>query len=308
MPRSPRLDFPGARHHVMNRAARRDDFLANDELCVLFTSVIGELPERFGARVHGYALMPNHFHLMVETPLGNLSDAMQYVGATFTQAFNRRTGHDGPLFRGRFKNRVVQSDAYWRHLLAYLHLNPVKARLVVKPEDCLWTSHGAYVGSADRPRWLTTDELVASFGSVDALAEYVEGVRLHRLDAPASFDEARLWSTRSTDAVPEPPPPIPPQRPEVALAQVAALVGEPVDALMDRPRGRSANTAAWLAVWWLLESTALSQAGVGARLGISRARVSQVARRARQASRDDERLAGWMEELRAAQLQTASKM
>jgi putative transposase len=151
----------------MNRASRRATLFHRDIDCALFLDTLSGLPKRFDARVHGYALMPNHYHLMIEVPRGNLSAFMRQLGQVFTQAYNLEHGFDGPLFRGRFKNRLVQNDDYWKHLLAYLHLNPVKGRLVTNPGDCLWTSYNAYVGKRSRPDWLTTEELLRLYGSVD---------------------------------------------------------------------------------------------------------------------------------------------
>ena len=129
MSRPPRLDYPGARHHVMNRGARREAIFLDQQTCVRFLALLGTLPGRFGVRVHGYALMPNHFHLMLESTRGNLSRAMQYLSGEFVRRANARRSWDGPIFKGRFRNRVVETDAYWRDLLCYLHLNPIRAHL-----------------------------------------------------------------------------------------------------------------------------------------------------------------------------------
>ena len=74
----------------------------DDDACIQFLSILATLPATFGLRIHGYALMPNHFHVMVESPHGNLSDAMQVLSSSFTLAYNRSRGHDGSIFRGRF--------------------------------------------------------------------------------------------------------------------------------------------------------------------------------------------------------------
>src|SRR5688572_1964032 len=110
MPRTPRIDFPGVRHHVMNRGARRAPIFVNDLTCGAFLDVLGELPERFGVVVHAYALMPNHFHLLLETPRGNLSRAMKHLEGVYSQRLNATYEWDGPLFRGRFRNEVVEDE------------------------------------------------------------------------------------------------------------------------------------------------------------------------------------------------------
>jgi len=298
MPRTPRLDFPGARHHAMNRALRRDDLFLRDEDCVLFLDVLSEVPRRFGARIHGYALMPNHYHLLLEVPRGNLSAVMRHIGLVFTQAYNRAHGLDGPLFRGRFKNRLVQDDDYWAHLIAYLHLNPVRARLVKRPEDCLWTSHNAYIGELSRPDWLTTSEIIDFFGSQAALTEYIDGVWRKKRKPPSDFDAERLWSATSTSPVPEQT--VPTFRThEQALQDVAAIRGVDASEILSRPRGRRRNVDAWLATWWLLQATDTTQRALATELGITRPRVSQIAKRIQELAREDAEIDAQMRELEA---------
>lgn len=275
MARPLRIDFPGARHHVMNRASRREAFLHNDAACAMAIDVISEVPERFGARVHGYALMPDHFHLMVEVPRGNLSAVMQHVGARITQRYNCAMGFDGPLFRGRFKNRVVLDDAYWQHLLAYLHLNPVRAGLARRPEDCMWSSHNAYIGEA-LADWLTTEELLAMFGSSANIQRYIEDVRLRRLGAPSVFDEHELWTSTPTKVVPSGPADAT-RSPDQALADVAAVLGVSREGLLKREnRGPRSAHASWIAAWWLLRSTPATRTDVAGILDVSTWRVKQL--------------------------------
>ena len=287
MARKPRLDFPGARHHVMNRAAGKKPFLASDDVGSLFVDVLADIPVLFGARVHGYALMPNHYHLMLETPRANLSQVMQHVGARFTQSYNAMRQTDGALFRGRFKNRVVADDAYWMHLLAYVHLNPVKARLCPTPEAWLWSSHRAYIGADSVPEWLTTGELLEMFGSREALADYVFEARKHKEKAPDSFDEEHLWRQGSTGTLP-PARPAPTWSEDRALSALSEATGVPADQLLER-RNRGPRTAwtSWVAVWWVLRATDLNQGQLAERLGVSRTRIAQLQRQAYRARQDD---------------------
>lgn len=296
MPRRPRLDYPGAKHHVMNRSAGRTPFFTTDASCAMFMDVLADVPDRFGAFIHGYALMPNHYHLMVEVPRGNLSDVMRFVGATFTQAHNRARGTDGPIFRGRFHNRVVTTDAYWMHLLAYLALNPVKAGLAAHPDHAVWTHHLAYTGAVAAPDWLTTRPLTELFGSPAAIATYVQEVHIRRRGPPDGFAADALWAPTPSASVPVPPP-IPRLSPEQALQQVADAFGVPVERVLVSTPGPTPNTTAWVAIWWLLQATDLSQREVGARVGLTRGRVSQIHLRAMKLSREDEGVRQIMEEL-----------
>ncbi len=297
MPRSPRLDFPGARHHVMNRGARRAPVFVSDEVCVLFLEVLATTPRLFGVKVHGYALMPDHYHLMLETPRGNLSEVMRHLGGVFTQRLNRRSGHDGPVFRGRYRNRVATSEAYWMHLLAYLHLNPVEAGLARRPGDCHWTSHGAYVGTTSCPEWLTCSDLLGLFGSRAAVATYVREVRIGRREAPESFDPDDLWRPPTTAEIEEPREARPLRSPEEALADVARVTGAEVSTLTERAPTPLGNRESWLAAWWLTQATSLSQREVAGILGVTRARVSQLRRQLLRRATTDERVRGWLDDL-----------
>lgn len=280
----------------MNRGARRRAVFQTDDICALFLGVVGEAARLYGVRVHGYALMPNHYHLMVETPRGNLSDFMRQVGGVFSQRLNRLGGWDGPVFRGRFRNRVVESDAYWMHLLAYLHLNPVKAHLTPRPEDCPWTSHAAYVGLSKPPEWLVCEELTAIFGGTAAVDAYVRNVHIGRREAPEGFDAERLWRASSTEQAPLPEAPRPRSADE-ALADVARVTGVPVGSLHERARTPLGNPVSWLAAWWLCRVTDLTQAQVAGLLGVSRPRVSQIRNQLSKRARTDAEVDRWMRAL-----------
>lgn len=301
MPRPPRIDHPGARHHVMNRGARRQVLFHDDRACLLFLDLLDDLHVRFGVIVHGYALMPNHFHLLLQTPRGNLSRAMQHLGSAFTVGLNRlHLGWDGPVFRGRFKNRLVEDEAYWMHLLAYLHLNPVEGKLVADVDASRWTSHAAYVGAESCPRWLRTGELLDLFGGLEAYRGYLWEVQVGREKGPAEFDAKALWTASRTGRVPEgaarPKPPreeralLPTA--EEALAAVARVTGEPIAALSSSARGPGGNPARWLAAWWLERAAGLSQAEIGRLLGADMAQVSRFIGRVRRPG-EHERLLLW---------------
>ena len=192
MTRQLRVDFPGARHHCMNRGLRKQTIFHDDRDAAAFCDRLSELPERFGIEVHGYALMPNHFHLMLRSVDGNLSEAMRWLSLVYTQRTNRRYGWDGPLFRGRFRSCVVDSEVYWGHLLAYLHLNPVRAGLVMTPDQGCFTSHKAYLGRAER-RFLSMHELRAWYGSEDAYRDYLVDLQSGRAGWPEGFADVVEW-------------------------------------------------------------------------------------------------------------------
>ena len=238
-----RLDFPGARHHVMNRGARRENIFHDVDARRLFLGLLGELPGRFGIRLHGFALMPNHFHLMVESN-GHLAAAIQYLTSRYVQVINARNGWDGPMFRGRYRNKVVDADAYWAYLLLYLHLNPQRAGF---KEEIGWTSHSMYTGT--KPAWLCTSELLGIYGGVDAYRSALEDVRGGSA-APPDFDAGQLWGPTDTGML------------NVsrigrsynsaqALIDIEVATGRTPKQILEAGAGRSGNPARWLLAWWM---------------------------------------------------------
>jgi len=172
MARPLRVEFPGALYHVTARGNERRAIFRDDEDRHLFLATLEEAYDQYGLRIHGFCLMPNHYHLLVETPRANLSRAIGWLQTTYTIRFNRRHRRSGHLFQGRFKAHVVDAEDYARQLVCYVHLNPVRPRdknaiVPADRRDALnqwrWSSHLAYLGRAPAPAWLCTDWL-AFFG------------------------------------------------------------------------------------------------------------------------------------------------
>ena len=165
MARALRLLFPGAVYHVFARgnelgAVFRDDVDREEFLAWLAASV-----ERYGVICHGYCLMDNHYHALVETPRANLPSAMRHLNSCYTSSFNRRHGRVGHLFQGRYGSRLVEKDDYLVWLVRYIALNPVRADppLARRAEDWEWSSYPALLGVRPAPPWLTTAWVLAQF-------------------------------------------------------------------------------------------------------------------------------------------------
>ena len=126
MARALRLETPGGRYHITARGNERKAIYRQDADRFHFLELLGEATERFGIRVHGYVLMDNHFHLLLETPEANLSRAIQWLNVSYSLWFNRRHRRAGHLFQGRFKSVVIEEDAGWQEVARYIHLNPVR--------------------------------------------------------------------------------------------------------------------------------------------------------------------------------------
>ena len=159
MARPLRIEFPGAVYHVTSRGDRGEPIFANDDDRRCFLLTLAQALSRFDAQILAYCLMPNHYHLVLHTRKANLSLFMRQVNGVYTQAFNRRNAQVGHLFQGRFKAIVVDRDAYLLEVCRYVELNPVRARLVKRPEQWRWSSYRAHVGLEGTPDWLDTDGL-----------------------------------------------------------------------------------------------------------------------------------------------------
>lgn len=132
MPRSVRLQWPGAHYHVMARGNRRQAIFCDDDDRRFFLNTLSQACGRTGWRIHGWVLMGNHYHLLIQTPEPNLVDGMKWLQNTYTRRFNSRHRLWGRLFGDRYKAVPVEegADYYYGTLLDYIHLNPVRAGLL----------------------------------------------------------------------------------------------------------------------------------------------------------------------------------
>lgn len=172
MARKPRIHADGALYHVMLRGnAGQSIFLVDDDRDA-FEALVADGVSRFGHRIHAYCWMGNHVHLAIQVADTPLSKIMQNLAFRYTRFINRREKRIGHLFQGRFKALLVDADSYLLELIRYIHLNPVRAKLVADPSDYAWSGHLAYLGKIAKP-WLTTDWGLAQFGSSSRYADFV---------------------------------------------------------------------------------------------------------------------------------------
>ncbi len=128
MARPIRVEFENAVYHVTARGNARGDIYRDVPDRQRFLETLDEAVERFGVVVHAFCLMPNHYHLQLQTPRANLTDAAGWLQATYSIRFNRRHRRSGHVFQGRFKAHLVEADGYARELIKYIHLNPVRPK------------------------------------------------------------------------------------------------------------------------------------------------------------------------------------
>jgi putative transposase len=178
MARPVRIEFPGALYHITSRGDGQDDIYRSDDDRRLFLAIFENVCTRYGWVVHAYCLMDNHYHLLVETPNGNMAKGMRQLNGVYTQAFNRTHGRVGHVFQGRYKSILVEKDAYLLELARYIVLNPVRARMVRSAKEWPWSSYRATAGQGEEAEWLNTDWILSSFGRQkgQAMARYREFV------------------------------------------------------------------------------------------------------------------------------------
>lgn len=167
MSRPPRIVFPGAIYHVTSRGNRRASIYHDQRDHLIWLDRLGETVEKHEFQVHAYCMMPNHFHLLLETVHANLSDGMHMLNATYCQHFNQRHGLTGHVIQGRFHALSVGKERYLLAAARYISLNPVRAKLVSDPKDWEWGSHRYYLQPETAPVWLETDWLLSQFGNGD---------------------------------------------------------------------------------------------------------------------------------------------
>ena len=204
MARQLRHHFAGGWYHITTRGLGRREIFSDDRDREHFLELLKGLVGRYGVILHAYVLMGNHYHLLIETPSGNASRALQWLNVSYAAWFNAKHQRSGPLFQARFKSIPVDADGSWAlSCSVYIHLNPVRVKALglgkedrgrekagylpkdpsraqvqarlAKLRGHLWSSYAAYAGYAPRPEWLTCEALWRRAGGEkgqDAKADY----------------------------------------------------------------------------------------------------------------------------------------
>lgn len=201
MARKLRVEYPGAVYHIMSRGDRREPIFKDDTDRSSFLETLAAACGKTGWQIHAYCLMPNHFHLVVETPGANLVAGMKWLLGTYTGRFNRRHRLFGHLFSGRYKALIVDGsgNGYLKTVCDYVHLNPARARMIASGRrlaDYRWSSYRAYLLPArKRPPWLRVDRLLGEHGipkdSPAGRREFAARIEAGRLESPEQWKQVR---------------------------------------------------------------------------------------------------------------------
>ncbi len=171
MARPLRIEYPGAVYHITSRGNDKKDIFKDDQDREAFLKILAHVNKRYHWLCHAYCLMDNHYHLMIETPDGNLALGMRQLNGVYTQARNKRRNTTGHLFQGRYKAILIQKDTHLLEVSRYVVLNPVRAKMVEKPDDWKWSSYRATAGKEPPHSCLTTDWILGQFSRTRAKAE-----------------------------------------------------------------------------------------------------------------------------------------
>jgi len=170
MARPWRVQYKDAVYHVSGRGNNGRDIFLDDTDRLDFLDLLGRSADRFDLTIFCFCLMGNHYHLFLQTPKANLAAAMHWLNATYSMHFLHRRRQYGHFFQGRYKSVLILEDEHWRRLSYYIHLNPVRAKIVEDPGKYPWSSFQDYILRKPRFEWLYRDAILSDFGGTRLMA------------------------------------------------------------------------------------------------------------------------------------------
>jgi len=164
MGRPLRIEYPGAVYHIISRGNERRKIFLNDEDRLKFLDMLADYHDRLGILIHCFVLMDNHYHIVMETPKGNLLKVMHGLNSGYTGYFNRKYNRTGHLFQGRYTAVIVDKENYLLELSRYVLLNPVRAGITEKPEEYAWSSYAGYIKANRSKPWIEYSSILGMSG------------------------------------------------------------------------------------------------------------------------------------------------
>jgi len=184
-----RIEYDGALYHITSRGNEKKPIFRGEIDQNTFLDILHNVNKRYNWFCHAYCLMNNHYHIVIETPDGNLSKGMRQLNGVYTQVFNRRHRRVGHIFQGRYKAILIQKESHLLEVCRYVVLNPVRAEAVKNPEEWKWSSYRATAGLEKSHPCLTTDWVLSQFGTKTGLAR-----KRYREFVKAGIGERAIWS------------------------------------------------------------------------------------------------------------------
>jgi REP element-mobilizing transposase RayT len=179
----------------MNRGRQGEAVFMDNREYRAFVELLQEIRETWNLRIAAYCLMPNHYHLLVQTPDANISRCMRQIDGVYTQRYNRLHRCDGPLFRGRYKSILLDADTYLLQLVRYIHRNPLRAGLTDNLHGYAWSSHRGYLSRSKRWDWLHKEYVLSmlSKSKADRLTRYRQFVSIEDEEEISEVYERKKW-------------------------------------------------------------------------------------------------------------------
>ena len=209
MARKPRIEYEGAFYHVITRGNRRESIFKDKKDFLKYLEILSNYKKRYQFRIYSYVLMSNHIHLLMETGKTSLSKIQQGINQCYTMYFNRRHRTVGHLFQGRYKAILCDRDTYLLSLIKYIHLNPIRAKMVNELDDYKWSSHNYYVSKEKKNGIVDTDRVLRMFSEDKAASRRLyngfmgDGIDVKKEDVYGTVDQRVLGSEEFLDDVME---------------------------------------------------------------------------------------------------------
>ena len=285
MPRSIRIQYEGAVYHVTSRGNERRKIVLDDGDRWLFLRVLEQTIQEHGLTCHAWVLMDNHYHLLLETPDGNLSTGMKHLNGIYTQRFNRSHHRVGHLFQGRYKAILVDKNTYLLELCRYVVLNPVRAGMVKEPKDWKWSSYRATAGLEKSENWLEVTWILGQFGKYFKQAQkayrrfVLDGIQKKKSPWEETTSKLYMGGEKFLEKMEglvrgDKNLDIPKYQKKVIRPTMEAVMGRVAKAYgvkeadIQKPRSRK-NEARDLVIYLLKKESGLSSKMIGRKLGVS---------------------------------------
>jgi REP-associated tyrosine transposase len=198
MSRPLRIEYPGAWYHVMNRGRRKEDIFLSRTDYETFIKILQETSSSWNIKIAAYCLIPSHYHLLVQTPDGNISRCMRHINGVYTQRFNRNHKTDGQLFRGRYKAVLIAADNHLLEVLRYIHKNPLRAGITKNLSDFSWSSHPGYIANTKKWQWMHKDGLLSM---ISAKKNKRKSAYLDFISQAESEETERFYSLKNLPSI-----------------------------------------------------------------------------------------------------------
>jgi REP element-mobilizing transposase RayT len=196
MSRPLRIEYAGAVYHITSRGNEKKAVYKDDVDRETFLDTLFQVNKRYNWICHAYCLMNNHYHLIIETPDGNLSAGMRQLNGVYTQAFNKRHKRVGHLFQGRYKAILIQKDSHLLEVCRYVVLNPVRAKAAERPEMWKWSSYQATGGKEKPHPCLTTEWILGQFGTTRSIA-----VEAYQTFVQSGIRQESIWKALRAQSI-----------------------------------------------------------------------------------------------------------